>query len=102
MRWIALAMLLLVSACDSYPALREADAAREAQQFIASGDCRLLSVYGLSEEAPGAAFEDQSRLGARPIEGTSDTPGSHAEVRFNMRARKYAALYNEEILANCR
>jgi hypothetical protein len=102
MRCAALATLLLLGACDRYPALREADAARDAQQFIAAGDCRFVSVYGVAEETPGVTLEDQITRGARPIEGTSDTPASQAEIRFNERARRYAERYNQEILAYCR
>jgi len=101
MRAVAL-LALFLCACDSYPALREGDAAREARRFIADGDCQFLSVYGIAEEAPGVPFDEQIRRGARPIEGTGDTPASRAEMRFNERARRYAHRYNQEILAYCR
>jgi len=101
-RILALIAVSLLIACENYPALSAADAPREARRAIYAGDCRLLGVYGFTTETPGAGYEDAQRLGRRLIEGTSDTPMVGAEEAFNGRARRYAALYNNEILARCR
>ena len=97
----AILALAILASCDAYPALRERDAAPDARQAIASGDCRLIGVFGFTTETPGAPYEEKVRRGARMIEGTSDTPATGAEVRFNNRARIYAERYNQEILAHC-
>jgi len=53
--------------CADYPALPTSEAPREAERAIANGDCRLLSVWDISENTPGASYEEALRRGVRPI-----------------------------------
>lgn len=101
MRPLAIGLLCALTACDFYPAMRESEAAEDAQQHIASGDCRLLGVYGVALETPGAAYEEAISRGVRPIEGTSDVIDSPSHERFNRRARRYAERYNLTIKSHC-
>jgi hypothetical protein len=98
---LVIALAFIAAACDRYPALRTHGAPLDAQRAVAAGDCRLVGVYGLTTETPGAPYEEKVRRGVRVIEGTSDEPDGPAAIRLNDRARRYAERYNREVLARC-
>lgn len=83
-------------------------AVSDARNAIAKGDFRLLAVMGYATEIPvsNGGLEVVERFNAAVksnevsvIGGTSDTPAGQQCAELNNRARRYAAIYNKEILS---
>jgi hypothetical protein len=77
-------------------------AVSDAQNAIAKGDFRLLAVNGYATEVRvprnfgGAAPKS---IDVSVIEGTSDAYSNPRCAESNDRARRYAEIYNKEILS---
>lgn len=113
---ILLLSVLLLSACshktvactsnsklDNLKSLNVSQAATDADHAYASGDRKLLGVYGYALEVPGLSGNpDNYRYGIRPLDGTSDTACDDQERSLNSNARAYAKKYNEEILSQAK
>jgi hypothetical protein len=74
----------------------------DAEAALIRGDTRLLAVYGLTIEVPGASEAVSSlrqRYGLRMLEGTGDAiKGPHGRL-INENARNYAVKYNQLIIS---
>ena len=85
--------------------LEAADVNADVAQAVKSGDRRLFGLRGAVVEAPGVEG-DRERLpkGCRivAVAGTSDSPGSKYQQRFQMLTRIYAAKYNPLLLSKVR
>lgn len=108
--WVGISLLIDRLALDCPPLKRlNIDAAvSDARSTIAKGDLRLLAVMGYTTEIPvnNGGLEVVERFNAAVksnevlvIEGTSDTPSAAMCAALNDRARRYAAIYNREILS---
>jgi len=90
------------SECSSFKGVDIDAAVSDAQNAIAKGDFRLLAVNGYATEVPvprnfgGAAPKS---IEVSVIEGTSDAYSNPRCIELNDRARRYAEIYNKEILS---
>ena len=78
------------------------DPDRDALQAISEDDYRLRSVGTLSigSYTPGVDIETRERFGEVFIDGTSDVVLCYEHARLMLIARKYAQIYNLNIVAS--
>ncbi len=85
--------------------LQEADAVRDAQQAIASGDKRLLAMASRAPSIPGVPEESRERVetlcGLRYVEGSTDAVLGDVHLKLLQAAREYAKEYNQLMLDAC-
>jgi hypothetical protein len=91
---------------DELRKLNVENAVEDARKALKSGDPRVLGVYGLTIDIPGApaALQEDPPLlratyGIRMIEGTSDALISEEHEKLNDNAVRYAEKYNQTIFA---
>jgi hypothetical protein len=108
--WVGISRLIdsLALGCPSLNRLNIDAAVSDARKAIAKGDLRLLAVMGYTTEIPvnnsGLEMVERFNTAVKSnevsvIEGTSDTPAGPQCAELNKRARRYAEIYNKEILS---
>jgi hypothetical protein len=85
--------------------LREADAARDAEDAIRRGDLRLLAMATRNPVppgiAPGSVAEAKAKCDLRYVEGSTDMVAGKVHLKFLQAAQKYAEQYNRVMLKSC-
>ena len=93
---------------DAYPQLawlNKADAEKDSEAAIKSGDFRLLAIPGRGDMVPGVSVEDKSRIldkcSTKLMEGMGDTIRDPEHRKWWQKARDYAQAYNQKMLKHC-
>lgn len=85
---------------DHLASLKVEDAARVADSRYESGQFKFLAVYGYSLDVVGVPESSATleRYGYTAISGTTDAPCSEEHAKRVAGARRYAEIYNRELL----